>query len=354
MSSDHGKDEDPNLHKPNVDTAWRQQRLHSWQPLLTPPYVIAAFFVVGFFFIPMGIIIYEQSQKIVEVSQRYDDTCVMGTVCTVSLTIPSNMNGLVYFYYQIENMYQNHRRYVKSRSDTQLAGSAISDTSTCDPLPNNGMGQGLYPCGLVALSTFNDSYGFQVQRGGALIPYTRNVQYTDVGIAWKSDLNRKFLDNGLAANGLPGTVAGDPSLTRNLTSGFVIGATGTVATGTTFVNGIADEHFVIWMRTAGLPTFRKLWAKFPGGFQKDDVVNVAISNNYPTSSFNGKKSIVITTTSWLGGKNDFLASALLAVGGLCWVLAVSFWIKHCVHPRQLGDLSLLNQAVAAATKPART
>jgi len=267
----------------------------------------------------MGAIVLTQSQGIVEVVQRYDDQCAMGALCTsISLTVPKKMTGLVYFYYQIENMYQNHRRYVKSRSDTQLSGDKVNDLVSCDPLLDNGgnPSKGLYPCGLVAASTFNDSYGFRLTRNGVDTVYALNNEFTDEGIAWKSDLNRKFVDKGLA-NGEPGTVAGDSTLIRNLTSGFAIG------NGPPF-KGIKDEHFVVWMRTAGLPTFRKLWAKFPGGFEEGDVLHVDISNNYPTSSFNGKKSVVITTTSWLGGKNDFLGSALLAVGGMCHVLALVF------------------------------
>lgn len=39
------------------------------------------------------------------------------------------MAAPVYFYYQLANFYQNHRRYVKSRSDGQLRGDLSADTS---------------------------------------------------------------------------------------------------------------------------------------------------------------------------------------------------------------------------------
>ena len=39
------------------------------------------------------------------------------------------MAAPVYLYYQLDNFYQNHRRYVSSRSDTQLAGTMYTSSS---------------------------------------------------------------------------------------------------------------------------------------------------------------------------------------------------------------------------------
>jgi len=67
------------------------------------------------------------------------------------------MKAPVYLYYQMNNYYQNHRRYVKSRNDKQLAGTFYSDTSQladCDPLRSLN-GKVLDPCGLIAYSVFN-------------------------------------------------------------------------------------------------------------------------------------------------------------------------------------------------------
>jgi hypothetical protein len=30
------------------------------------------------------------------------------------------------------------------------------------------------------------------------------------------------------------------------------------------------EHFIVWMRTAGLPNFRKLWGRLPDGIDADE------------------------------------------------------------------------------------
>jgi len=281
------------------------------------------------------------------VSQRYDDRC--GPTCRIDMTIPNDMTGPVFFYYSLTNFYQNHRRYVKSRADDQLSGAKIDDYSPCDPLSTTPNGVGIYPCGLIANSMFNDTFQFARTTNGVTTPLQNGSDWTDKGIAWQSDLDKKFSDPG-EIPGMPGSVLGYSQITRNLTAGFVVGAVG-IGNNETFGAGIRDEHFVVWMRTAGLPTFKKLWAKFPAGFKQNDIVSVYIVNNYKTSDFSGQKALVLSTTSWIGGKNDFLGIAYLTVGCLCVLLGLIFLIKHLVSPRPLGDMHYLNWPGAGATAP---
>lgn len=103
-----------------------------------------------------------------------------------------------------------------------------------------------------------------------------------------------------------------------------------------------NEDFIVWMRTAGLPNFKKLNKRIIGKdnmIPKGTMFTVSVQNNFPVADFKGTKSIVLSTTSWLGGKNEFLGWAYITVGILCCVLAVAFCCKNIKNPRKLGDMT---------------
>lgn len=124
----------------------------------------------GLVFLPLGIVLKLQSDRIVEYSLQYDGagtpaalaacqitptTLQPAPPCTVTFTVDRTMHAPVYVYYQLDNFYQNHRRYVKSRSDAQLMGVVLPESglADCDPLKtitDNGQTKVLSPCGLIA------------------------------------------------------------------------------------------------------------------------------------------------------------------------------------------------------------
>lgn len=75
-------------------------------------------------------------------------------------------------------------------------------------------------------------------------------------------------------------------------------------------------------------------------------------SDFPTTEYGGTKSIVLSTTTVMGGKNPFLGIAYVVVGGLCLLLGALFLVTHLIHPRKLGDhtyLSWNNEASAVAS-----
>ena len=50
--------------------------------------------------------------------------------------------------------------------------------------------------------------------------------------------------------------------------------------------------------------------------------------DFPVKLFGGEKRVILSTTSWIGGKNPFLGIAYITVGILCLVLGACFLIVH--------------------------
>jgi len=323
---------DENNSKMPVYTAFTQQDLFACRPLLTPKCAIAIFCLIGIVFIPIGMECLQASGSVVEYSARYDSLCVpqgdsnaakeeymmeqdgAGTSCAVTIDIDKKMDGPVYIYYELTEFYQNHRRYVKSRSDAQLRGDVDPDIDLledCKPQLYTDDDQLINPCGLVAWSYFNDTYGVQIDGVEQIV--------NETGIAWDSDVDYKF------AKFTTENFNDDPD-TRG--GGEIVGKVK------------KDEHFIVWMRTATLPKFRKLWGKLDFDIEEGTSLTVDISNRYNTYRFGGQKSIVLTTTSFLGGKNNFIGAAYLAVGVICLVTGLSAFAWHFKNPRPFGPAAI--------------
>ena len=104
---------------------FKQQTLPAWRPVPTAMSTMLTFSIFSVVFLAIGIVLQVMSDKIMELEKRYDnvDSCFSkiqtNQNCTIDFqTIDTKIEGPVYVYYQLDNFYQNHRRYVKSRDNT--------------------------------------------------------------------------------------------------------------------------------------------------------------------------------------------------------------------------------------------
>lgn len=335
-----------------------QQDLPACKPVLEPIWVVFIFLAFGVVLIPIGAVCLYYGLKPIEASARYDAVCIpapnntareqflwknaaneKALSCHVNITVPEDMNAPVYVYYELTGFYQNHRRYVKSVSSMQLADQNKNQaTNLCKPQEylasnNSNVSYPINPCGLIAWSFFNDTYELNMSRGGVA---TVSLPVSDSGIAFTSDVKYRF------ANYTPKNF--NPVLGPER-GGFNLSADSGGATPK------ENERFMVWMRLSALPHFRKLWGKIGTDLKKGDVVSVLVYNRYNTYAFDGHKSIVLGTTTWLGGKNPFLGVAFLVTGGLAWLLAVVYLGARLAKPRKFADLTLLsfNKPVAGGS-----
>lgn len=154
------------------DSEFNQQKLTGWQPMITIHGLIAIFIIIGLLFVPIGVSLLLESDNLMEYSMTYDSSdgnmdvsCSITESnangnCSIPYTFTEDITGPLYLYYEISNFYQNHRRYVKSRSANQLMGSDLSYDEVygdCFPLVENST-MLLNPCGLIANSFFNGKH----------------------------------------------------------------------------------------------------------------------------------------------------------------------------------------------------
>eukprot|EP01103_Thecamoeba_quadrilineata_P006390 TRINITY_DN16115_c0_g1_i1.p1 TRINITY_DN16115_c0_g1~~TRINITY_DN16115_c0_g1_i1.p1 ORF type:complete len:332 (-),score=45.73 TRINITY_DN16115_c0_g1_i1:167-1162(-) len=289
------------------NTAIHQQRLRAWRPILTPIPVILLYFLISIIFAAFGIALFVAYAQTVESDEvRYDNKCGIEKTCTLDIKVDEKIEGPVFFYYVIDNHFANYRRFVRSRSDYQLRGETYKydDLETpCDPRVSRGDSESesqIYlPCGLIARNIFLDNF-WSLQYKGKTIPWSKD------DIAWEDDVEHKFKN---PPDDQPG------------------------------IRGIADfkdPDFIVWMKVAPFPFYRKLYRKIDQDLEPG-TYRLEYENNWVVSPYDGEKSVLLSNTSWIGGKNLMLAICFIVVSGISLLLGILFLLLTLIRRRRLGD-----------------
>ncbi|KAH3688993.1 hypothetical protein WICPIJ_000052 [Wickerhamomyces pijperi] len=343
------------------NTAFRQQRLKSWQPILTPKSVLPLLLIIAIIFSPLGIAIllvtldvqdfvvdYSQclslanADSYTDIPAKYLTSHLKGksesspqwkldgdNICQIKFDVAEDIKGPLYMFYKLTNFYQNHREYVNSYDLSQLQGVAVKAedlSSDCSPLRTDSEGKIIYPCGLIANSMFNDTFTTPKPTDGT----DASVVLTDKDISWSVDRN-KFKKTSYEAK----DIVPPPNWYDKYPDGYTDDNMPDISTW---------YEFQVWMRTAGLPEFYKMALKNDSSKQTltKGTYYIDITSQFPVSIFGGTKSVVLTTSSKLGGRNLSLGICFLVVAGFAVLFAAIFLIKYVVQPRKLGDHSYLN------------
>lgn len=246
--------------------------------------------------------------------------------------------------------------------DFQLAGQeVVGSDDLCDRLNKlqdvNGNTIALNPCGFVANTMFNDVIRLVSGSDADGQP----LQMLEEGIAWQSDIEYLFAQpDDFRYTECPACDASccerptwsctepykevDP-VTGNMTcySYFYPQDDTTQYLHETYpdivspLEGVTNEHFIVWMRVATQPTFRKLYGWFDQPIRAGTQLQFAVKANYVVTRFRGSKSLLVGTNNIFGGRNPYFGPLLYWSGVACLIVASLFALKQVIKPRKLAD-----------------
>lgn len=375
---DNGSGKKPYVLQRPANTALQQQRLKAWHPILTHAAVIPMLFGAGILFAILGAVMYWSALQINEFTiqysscseeaptdtpanipskyyeYRFKDVSAPSQVpqwrkreipvkpgnqrrfnCWLYFTVPAQMDSSVFFYYKLTNFYQNHRRYLKSVDYEQLLNKKRTPKQlqdmTCKPLgwDHDNHDLAVYPCGLIANSVFNDTFGHLQPIDNMNRDHGMPYIMSEKNIVWSKEWQHYRSPTYDPKTIIPppywrGSEGGPFSYPNGYNASNVFDPT-------------KNEHFQVWMQTAAFPTFRKLYQRndstplIPGRYA------LLIDDNYPVTMFGGTKSIVLSEANWIGGRNLFTGLIQIAIAALSFAIGIALLTKQLITPRRVGD-----------------
>ena len=231
--------------------------------------VSCIFYLLGNIFLIFFCIYGIKNKKIFYQEYRYDDICNNSELCIINISIEKNILPPIGFYYKLINFNQMNRAISKSFSSMQLSGKVANDLEQCEPFLYSNFTQNLSnlynPCGLLPFYSFNDTFIF-----------LNNNIFNDNDIVLDIDKKLHYKESNSIYNNSINWISNS------------------------FLNGIIDQHFIVWMRHSAFNPFKKLYFNsinktlFKGNYQ------ILIKNIYPTKIFKGKKYFVLSQIKQYG------------------------------------------------------
>jgi len=291
-------------------------------------------------FIAIGVGLWSTSGSIVEVAP----ITYLGTEKHKEFTLDTQIDGNVLVYYDLPGMLAN-RKYIVENKDPDITYTMMSRVKcldaesqeafwrrSCDPTAQGsplvcsqdapfadlfnavGSTDTFKPCGLLALSTFIDTYRFEKHENGNWTPVS--VHEDDIALPYESGINSKvygskiILENGVLT---------------------IKGARSWLTPGPLF------EHFKVWYRAPASPHVRNLWGRIKGPLTAGKY-RVLFASNSPifTEQWGMKeKQVILTGEHSMGGKGacTTLGSVAFALGVVELLVAIGF----CVTKLTVGN-----------------
>ncbi|KAJ0063306.1 hypothetical protein NL108_015772, partial [Boleophthalmus pectinirostris] len=176
--------------------------------------------------------------------------------CTLNFSLDKLFEGPVFFYYALSNYFQNQRTYGASKDAYQLSGDVAyftSPDSSCSPYQYDANDKPIVPCGSLPNSMFNDTFAlYQLVNGQKKV-----VPLDGKGIAWWTDYNVKYRN--------PSVTPLKDAFNGTVKPPFWPKPAYELDTAEPSNNGFINQDFLVWMRRAALPNFRKLYRRITEG-----------------------------------------------------------------------------------------
>lgn len=352
-SSEEVPEEEQDLDSPSTGKGEKHYRfykrftyqiLKGYRPILSAGRAQLFFVVSGTILLAMGIPLLVASTQVVEYRVRYDNAGVLadldqanrtaqvttgnGVTYDIDFVVDQGMTGPVYVVVELDTFYQNYRRYVRSFDPKQMHdGDVFPGTSACDPYLYQGYSENdslaeqgaILPCGQISHSNFNDSYVLSSDQPDL------NLSIDDSSIAWTSDADHLY-GNVTAVN-----YNNVPQYRGGNTTRYPLNE---------------DQHWMVWQRPAGHKLTNKLYGTIYSDIPEGTNMTLTVTNRYNTYSFNGTKTVLLTTNSWAGGRNFVLPILYMICAGLSYFAAGLFFLSYygnCLGTKRIpGDTSRLS------------